>query len=272
MYQKLTVEQKIKVDAIFEDIEKRFTEPKTFLVTLDPIKHDDESSWTGGRGMGNGLMHTGFVHILKDFFYGGTTQQARFRWDQTMASVTADNPDGSAAMGVYHRAYFKIGDNQKQDDYILIAGASKVLQSPHANDIVLHGKKSGWFFWNKHPTMRAEAGALAYPDGMFDRFPGLTAFMRMCVVQPMQEAVSVWEKLLLAGQMVSGAFKSNPRSDGCIQTTAKFLVLRPDHPLIFYPAWWLWAWRIRKKFGSIPKSWEGYLQPGHPLLDLPDVF
>lgn len=241
-----------------KSIKKEITEHFMLSNGLVTVERDGDAH---SVGMGNGLMHTGL-------YYAVLSEKLAFDVaDAAMFSITVKACYVPGHDGLLNRAPWK-KDPETHDDYILVLGGGylarcKVLVKTVVDTL----EQRKWYANNVNPYSK---DPVDYLNGWFDRFPGLVTFFKTCsrICNPV--TISVWEQLVLAAQLAVSAF--NKKSDGHIQSSVKLWVCRKEYPIVFVPVWWFWSKIIRKRYGSVPKSWEGYLGVGHPLTLVEDDF
>lgn len=209
-----------------------------------------------GPGGGNVLLHTGLFYTIIGL-HGLLDNADSWRWVSALEACRVKDSTGRKILGLYWRSPDKIGDRQAHDDYIGIASASVFVdQGMEARLITSHGKQNYWFY----DSISATSGSRD-PDTWHDRFPGLTAFYRLCAGEP----VSIWEKLTLAGSIIGKSFGK----DDADSKIMGFIMVKAalKRSAFFIPVDIYWTLRMKSMYGSIPESWRGYFHD-HPFTQL----
>ena len=219
------------------------------------------------RGMGNGLLHTGlFYTILAEC--GALTQLDIDNFNEAIRRVTVVH-NGRSVEGLVHRKTTKKQDQQKQDDYYAIISASYHGWTAFAKDTYQHGQRNNWHWDNLRPFGSPNV------ETYFDRFPGFVPYVRMGA----RDKLSVYETLPMIGSIIAVAFSDRGNSDSRIHRWCQCTVFRKEQPALGGITADLFRFITTKKFGSIPKSWEGYFGPTyvgskpipHPLTLIEDI-
>lgn len=143
------------------------------------------------------------------------------------------------------------GDNQNHDDFWGALAISFFLKGDWAKEIVAWGEAKGWIFDVSNPEAIG-------PRYYFTRFFDFVPFARLCAGQKL----SLAENLILAGTILIDSFRIE-KADGNMRAFCKITVAKRC-TLACALAALLWEKRIRKRYGTIGKSWAEYFGEGHP--------
>lgn len=137
-------------------------------------------------------------------------------------------------------------DHETCDDY----WGALPLSSFWARLVLLWGRNHGSMYDVQ------ERGGLEF---RFDRFPAFTPFLKLCA----GESLTLVDRLRLAGTIVFDAFFC-AAADTNMAAYCRLVKAEKSCPLSKLAASF-WRSRIRKRYGTIGKSWAGYFGPEHPL-------
>jgi hypothetical protein len=187
-------------------------------------------------GEGNGWLQTGLAYAC------GLYPQANA--DVMLAFCAKSNE----CPLIYRSPHKKnADDNETCDDY----WAALPMSQFWAKEVLQYARAHGWNFDVQ------EKGGLEYA---FWRFPAFTPFLKLCA----GESLNIFDRLRLAGTIAFDAFFSDA-ADTNMAAFCRLVKAEQACPLSALAAG-LWRSRIRKRYGTIGKSWAGYFGDTHPLV------
>ena len=243
-----------------QDVKKKILESymdEFGFVTID--KNADVHS----KGMGNGLMHTGFFYAYLGY-HGLLTEEDAYRWRKTIESTTARHPlTKEPVSGLYYRHPYKMNDDQSHDDYYAVMAASFYFAmagfafADFSRDVIRYGEAHGWIY-----NARQDGNNAAYKS--FDRFPGLIIFYKMAN----RQVLGFWEQLPAMFRLLVMTHAKKGDSDSRVHAFLMLSVTRFGSGLmnVLFVYWKLFT---SKLYGSVGGGMRGYFDETfgmHPFV------
>lgn len=155
---------------------------------------------------------------------------------------------------IYRSPYKKNpGDETKIDDYWGAMVLAKYYNPAWAKSALEYGEEMDWIFNCINP----EDTDLNF---RFDRFPAFIPCLRLSAGQ----SLSLFENIALSLTILWDAFHIS-EADKNMQAYCRIMLARKTMLGPLFES--LWVRNIRKRYGTIGKSWESYFGTGHPLND-----